>query len=405
MRSVKKNKVLLISVLFLLPWLVTSGQTSFKYTATLNKIDSTGFYKINIGPDILRKSKDDLSDIRLADPAGNFVAYVTESSLPIVEKQRFLIFPQVPAQLKTDTGTAFIVKNLQNRPISNLWVKLKNTAVRRFVNLLGSDDLKKWYAIEEDIPLQEAVSNNDGTYLQSLSFPATNYRYLKLLIKDKNKAPVKFLAAGGYFAKSDSIFYWPISSYRLTRTDSDNSSRIVIKLNDKYQVDLVRLYISNPKYYKRNIAIYELDQQGKSLISTSELSSEKEGKIFISARTNILLLEIANGDNLPLKVNDIKVYQANRYIVSYLEKGKLYKLLTGDTIAKKPEYDLKFFTDSIRNIQPLGLEPIIKNNLYLSRPTSAKRDYSLLIWVAIVFSLLLLSLLTWRMAAEVKKNN
>jgi hypothetical protein len=45
---------------------------------------------------------------------------------------------------------------------------------------VGSDDLQQWFAIQEDIPLQEAVQNSEGTYMQLLSFPASSYRYLKI---------------------------------------------------------------------------------------------------------------------------------------------------------------------------------------------------------------------------------
>jgi len=378
-----------------------SAQKTFKYEAFLNRIDSTGFYKIILLPDIVSKSNDDLSDVRLMDQKGNYVPYVSEGNLPNVEKQKFVVFPQVLIDLPKDTGTSFIAENTGKQPVSTLWVKLKNTAVTRSVNLSGSDDLKNWYAIEEDIPLQDAVLTNDASYLQSISFPASNYHYLKLLVNDKSKTPVKFLEAGEYITKSTFPFYYPVSYGSFTKKDTNKTTWITIQLKDNYMVNRLVLSVSNPAYYKREVSVYRVDPQGRHLITLADLSSSKNGDIFISAKTRNLALQINNGDNPPLTINDVKVFQVEHYIVSYLEKGTQYKLFTGNVNAKAPEYDLKFFADSIRNIQEIGVGPLVRNGSYISHSAKTKYDFTFVIWAAIIVALLMLSLLTWKMMNEV----
>jgi hypothetical protein len=405
MRLKQKNStaLLLLMVCVLMSFTASSQQT-FKYRAFLNKIDSTGFYKISIGPDIIRKSNNDLSDIRLMDQKGNFVPYVTEGNLPQVEKQRFIVYPQIKVNSPADTGTAFVVENISKQPVGTLWIKLKNTAVSRLINLSGSDDLKNWYAIEEAIPLQEAVLNSDGTYEQSLSFPASSYRYLKLLVNDRNKAAIKFLDAGEYIAKPAPLTYLQVPSGTFTKKDSNKVTYLTIKLNDNYLVNRLHLTISGPKFYKREVSIYQVNKYGNELVCVAGLNSNLKEDVFISARTNKLLLQIENGDNLPLDIKDIKVYQAEHYIVSYLEKGKVYKLFTGDENAAMPQYDLKFFTDSIRNAKLITVGPVTRNDARVNSPVISRRDYSMFIWIAIIVSALLLSWLTLKMVKEVNNN-
>ena len=402
MRLSQKNSIWVLLVFLSLAISTVGAQNNFKYRAYLKKVDSAGFYRISLQPGFIAKSNPRLSDIRLMDMRGNIVPYVTGTNLPQVERQQFLVFPQVAVRSTADTGTTLIIENKGKYPLSTLWIKLNNTDVNRSVNISGSDDAKKWYAIEESVPLQKANSSSDGTYLQSLSFPPIRYRYLKLLVNDKNKAPIKFLTAGIYMQQSAEATYLPVHYQQIIKKDSNNASYITIQLNDNYLVNQIKLKISEPKFYKRDVSIYEINKKEPSVIYTGELNSNRPGEIFLDTRANKLQLQITNGDNLPLKIADIKLLQADRYIVAYLEAGKSYELFTGDTKAEAPNYDLKFFTDSIHGkIPKISHDEVMKNVTYSISVTENKTDYSLFIWLAIAVVLLVLSFLTYRMIIEV----
>jgi hypothetical protein len=380
------------------------GQATFKYESTINKVDSSGFYKIGLLPAFVAKSNIDLSDIRVIDNNGHFVPYISFGNLPLRSQAQFTVFPTVAIKSKADTGTTFVVENNQTQPVNRLWVKLRNTAVQRTINLYGSDDLKRWFAIEEDIPLQQAIADSDGIYLQALAFPPSNYRYLKLLVNDKNKAPLKFLEAGRYTESASESLYFPISGASFLKKDSDRTTYIRFQLNDNYLVNKISLNITAPKYYKRDVSVYEITRHGLQLVSSAELNSSRNGPLLIAAKTNQLELQIANGDNVPLEIKTIQLAQDEQYIVAYLEVGKTYKLLTGDLKATAPEYDLKFFADSIgRKIPEMGEGLLTKNRLYNERRVQAQKEYPALIWAAIVIALLLLLALTWKMVGEVNR--
>jgi len=400
-RSQKIKAGLFLTGLFL-ELFAASAQNTFKYAAAIPKIDSAGFYKISLAPALIAKSNADFSDIRLIDQKGHFVPYITADNLPQPVNEKFIVFPPAIAALKTDTGTSFIVENTGNLPVNMLWVKLRNTAVKRSVSISGSDDGKRWFAIEEEVPLQDADLNSGGSYLQSLSFPASNYHYLKLLVNDKHKAPLKFLEAGIYTEQSVTKSYFLIPGVRVTQQDSNKVTYIYIRLNDKYLVNKINLEITAPKYYKRDIAVYQIDGQSRSLVSSAELYSGKSNNLLFAAKGDELELEVDNGDNLPLTVKNVAVFQADQFIVSYLDAGQSYQLLTGDAKATAPDYDLKFFIDSLhQRIPEMSTAAVLKNTAFQINATVVKKDNSLILWVSIAAALLLLSLLTWKMVAEV----
>lgn len=405
MKLKKMNKLILLTLLLCGAILPASAQKNFKYKAALQKIDSTGFYRIGLQPGLVAKAKPDLSDIRIADAKGNFVPYIQAGSLPQKSQKSFVVFPEISNTPKTDTSTVFIIENKTGLVLDRLWIRLQNTAVKRKVNLLGSDDLNQWFAIQEEIPLQEAVQNSEGTYLQSLSFPASNYRYLKIQVNDKNKNPVKFLEAGIYTEyASTAQSYTPVAPLNITRTDSNKITFINIKLNDNYQVNKLHLNISAPRYYKRSVIVHQFVNNGRELLSEAELSSDKTTDLLIAAKTNHLLIEISNGDNQPLSIGEIKAFQSDEYLISYLEAKQSYRFLVGDSLAQAPEYDLKFFADSIGGNTPvIKHEAVVKNTGHAVAVKPVRKDYTILIWVAIIVSLGLLLLLTLKMTREVKK--
>jgi hypothetical protein len=406
-RLKKMNRLTIFTLLLCGAVLPASAQKNFKYKAALQKIDSTGFYRIGLQPALVAKAKPDLSDLRITDAKGNFVPYIQAGSLPQKSQKSFVVFPEIVTSPKTDTSTVFIIENKTGLVVDRLWIRLQNTAVKRKVNLLGSDDQNQWFAIQEDIPLQEAVQNSEGTYMQSLSFPASNYRYLKIQVNDKNKSPIKFLQAGVYTEYASAAQnYTAIAPLTVIRADSNKTTFIDIKLNDNYQVNRLHLNISAPRYYKRGIAIYQFVNNGKELLSEAELSSGKDPDLLIAAKTNHLLVEISNGDNQPLSIGEIKAYQTDQYLISYLEAKQTYQFLIGDSSAKAPEYDLKFFADSISGSVPVIRHELpVKNTSYTLAVIPAVKDYTVLIWVAIIISLALLLFLTLKMTKEVKKKD
>ena len=153
-----------LALLILLSGLAKStlAQHTFKYKADLEAPKQSGFYKISLQPNLLAQCKDGLADLRIIGQQKSFVPYVKLESLPSV-KENFINFPILQNTQDKDSITTLVVENASPLLIRSLWLRLKNTAVSRSADLQGSDDNLNWFAIKEDIFLQQSVDHaRDG---------------------------------------------------------------------------------------------------------------------------------------------------------------------------------------------------------------------------------------------------
>lgn len=380
------------------------AQQSFRYKAAVPAVAKTGFYKIELQPRLLAKCDAGFDDIRLVDTKGTYLPYIKAGEMPALGSSGFAGFPVSTAASVKDTGTVFTVGNTKGS-IDQIWVRLKNTAVRRTVNLLGSDDQQHWFAIQENIVLDNAgVNSSDNTFLQAVSFPAINYHYLKIVVNDKNKAAVNILGIGELQESSPIEKYVAIPVPELTQKDSSNHITYLHALfNDHYLVNKLYIDAEGPAYFKRTVQFYIPGSSGAKI--DLELSSGNPNlNLVLRMRLKELNLEIINNDDQPLHIKQIRAYQLSDYIVAYLTAGENYALLAGDDKAPAPHYDLKYFADSIKSqaLPQITHREVVVNDDFVDQTPAARKDYRIFTWLAIIAALAILLFLTLKMAKEVK---
>jgi len=400
-----KLTIALLAVFMLKGMPLFAQENAFKYKAAVQKIDSAGVYKIELSPDIIAKSNEALNDIRLMDSTGGFVAYALSSNIAVEKQDNFVVFPGMDAG--TDTATVYIAENSNKISIDELWLKLKNTEVSRTVNIAGSDDLKQWFAIKEDIDLQDAGSAGGPDYEQSLNFPISNYRYFKIQVYGKNKTPVKILQAGIYTENLNKPQFTALPTVKFNISDTNKISRVYIHLDEPYRVNKLHLLITGPKYYSRRVVVYSgdqnLDEINANQLCDTVISSAGTQEILLSAKNTLLRVDIYNGDDNPLHIGSIDAYGLKQYAVSYLESGHNYYILSGDSAAKQVNYDLSFLKYRAFNLLPvISHAAVNKNTAYFAETGIVKHNFTPLLWAAIVLVLLLLSFLTLKMLREIK---
>ncbi|MEO7766789.1 MAG: hypothetical protein ABIS01_05155, partial [Ferruginibacter sp.] len=130
-----------------------------------------------------------------------------------------------------------------------------------------------------------------------------------------------------------------------------------------------------------------------ALPANFEMPRTKASRIFI---------EIKNADNPPLKIERIRLKQLSVSLVAYLEQGKKYNLVFGDSLASFADYDLQIFKDSINMPQPLNYGKI---NI-IKRPIAGNgtRNKNWWIWVCIILAGIILSFLTFRLIGDINKS-
>jgi uncharacterized membrane protein len=399
----------IIVVFFLLSLSANSiAQQGFAYRSELDTVRQTGLYKITLVPDLLAKCKADLSDLRIIDSAGNAVPYVEKSDLPVFTRENFTPFPILSDTKLVDSNTEVVIANGSPGNISSLLLVLKNASVSRSAVLSGSDDRKKWFVIREHIGLQEAGSDTGDHFVQSISFPSSNYRFFKLILEDKGLLPVNILAAGISSQSFTIGKYVGVPFPALVQKDSSNKhSYISLQYRDLYRIDKIDLLVQGPQLFKRNARIYERTKEGDRLVGETTLSRGNTSFAIAAVKTDSLLVDIDNGDNKPLRVQAVQTAQLNQYLLVWLQAGSGYSLLAGKGDAQAPEYDLKYFVDSLtKNPQEIltgTVQPILPGLAAVAPPPHT--DHSgLLLWGILAIVLALLASLSYKMMSAIPKD-
>jgi hypothetical protein len=344
MKMIKRYKAPVLITFLLIASPCAFAQQGYKYKAYIPVVKTDGFYRINLSPVLLAKCKAGFADIRLLNENGKTIPYIFGNSLP--DKQLGLLnLPKVEDTASTDSLTSFIAENKDRMIIDQLSVMVRNTVVNRTFNLTGSDNLKTWYAISENVALDHARFKNDRSdfYEQLLSFPASRYHYLRIQIYNKNKEPIEILKLGTYRIQSENSECTRLPNAAVVQHDSFKKSTVFIKFNDNYPINKLRFTFNGQKYFKRNITIYQGIGKSFSFISDTVLSSADTTGLIISAKTNVIKLEIVNGDNPALSLASVIAYQLKQSLIGYLEKGHHYQIAFGNQKALAPDYDIKFF--------------------------------------------------------------
>ena len=147
-----------------------------------------------------------------------------------------------------------------------------------------------------------------------------------------------------------------------------------------------------------------------------------------TVRTRRLWIDIDNADNAPLILNEVAALQAARFLLAYLQPGFTYKVFAGNAQAPPPDYDLKYFTDSVKeppstllldSLQPIGSQdqpkvingvspaqpPLSKEKTPASSSASPKVSSTLLLWSAIFVVLLLLIYFSVKMVRAIAQKD
>jgi uncharacterized membrane protein len=399
----------IIVIFFLLSSaLYSRAQQGFAYRSELDTARQTGLYKITLMPDLLAKCKEDLSDLRIVDSAGNAVPYVEKSDLPLFTSENFTPFPILSNVKLVDSNTEVVLANGLPGNISSLLLVMKNISVRRTAILSGSDDRAKWFAIREHIELQEAGSDTADHFVQSISFPSSNYRFFKLILEDKGLLPVNLLGAGITTRSFTIGKYLGVPFPALVQKDSnDKHSYISLQYRDRYRIDKINLLVRGPLLFKRNARLYDRSKGGDRLLGETTLSPGNTSFTIPAVKTDSLMIEIDNEDNKPLLLQAVQTAQLNQYLLTWLQAGSRYSLLAGNANAQTPGYDLKYFVDSLtkdpQEIPTGPVQPIAPGIAVVSAPHT---DHSgLLLWGILSIVLVLLASLSYKMMKSIPKDS
>lgn len=275
----------------------------------------------------------------------------------------------------------------------------------------------KWQADLEKV-------NADGFYKIALTpqfiskTEDTDLADIRVFEKDKEVAYLIRKIADSIYVKDTTALkllnYTAIPAPSVTVKEDKVNQRTIVQITFKagYQVDKIILSPSGFRYFRRTAWLTEINpliSDKKNRYSEDRLinfiiSSGKEPVIDLSGqkRYKQLFLIIDNEDNRPLLIKNIKAYQRNAELITYLEKDKRYVIKTGQRNMQLPRYDLSYFNDSISNKVPFINIFSFKMNqgdALVKDAISIKKSW---MWTAIGLLILFLGYLSYFMVKDMQ---
>ncbi len=397
--NIKHLKQLVLLILFTAISCIASAQMHFKYSAALDSIKQSGFYRIPLSSSVLAKCQKDFADLRILDNAGSPAAYILQTEKGDFYTTPMIDLPIIKKGKEADKQWHVTLENNAKRSIDCIVLTVKRTSANRNITLSGSDDNKHWYVISENYNPEYTISQPDS---RSLYFPLSSYRYFQITLFGKDLLPIDIEKTGVFSNKITAPQYSEIPlSYHLTQKDSNNKkSYIKISFDEANPIERIRLKL-NAKYYKRHLSIYNsLDNMPLCDTVISSFNGEYP-TINLSCKEKALWMVMDNEDNSPLKINEINFDQLNRSLVAYLDSSKKYQLYFGDSTLALPSYDIASFKDSInQHISAISIGTINKINIAYQPKLPSDRNKWIL-WFCIGLALLLLSGMTFKMLKDI----
>ena len=204
--------------------------------------------------------------------------------------------------------------------------------------------------------------------------------------------------------------YQDVPDPAIRQKDSSNRhSYITLQYQEAYRIDRLQFEIEGPRLYKRHVLLYDKDKVNGWPIAAIDIDPANTSFQIPALKTHGLLLDITNADNAPLVIRKVATAQLDQYLLTYLQPGIGYQLLVGNSSIGVPDYDLKYFVDSLTsNPQELSAGPLQNNSPSVNkRVEPVVKDHSgIILWSIILLVLILLASLSFKLVkATGQKNN
>ena len=213
--------------------------------------------------------------------------------------------------------------------------------------------------------------------LKLLNFPKTDYAYFKLEINDSNSLPIQFERVGYYDYQSIDGLMTKTPMIITSQKDSNHVSYIHLKFDQTTHVERIHLNVSGAEFFYR-LAHFKIKKTRTSRKGKKQVYYENLQSVYLNSNTenifeigpvnlNDLYLEIENGDDQPLKIDDVQTYVLKNYLVAELNPEMKYSLSFGNPKVRAPKYDLQHFANNI----PLQLPTVSHAEIVNSSGKSA----------------------------------
>lgn len=346
------------------------------------------------------------ADLRVIDDNGQEVPYILYAKQR-VEQRQWRATKLEDLGHVTGQYTHAIVDVGENPELHNsIALDTSETNFFAWVEVAASDDRRTWRVVRDRVPIyrfrQDTIEGN-----QVVTYPETRARYLRLHISLQEDKPFQLLGV------------------RVTQEVIEEAERVPLPVSGAaepgapaqqswWRFDLgardvpvseARFETTSAPFHRAVQVSASNDEQQWWLVGTGEIyrlekgsqEQEKLGVEHSEVLTRYLRVAVFNRSDPPLEGLSVKVYGTPRHVVFNQQPGRSYRLLYGNTMAKRPEYELARLVNAKQMEAALaaGLGPEQTNPDWSDpRPWTEKHPWVL--WAALGVAVVVLGALALR---------
>ena len=369
MKRILRSHLLHSFFAFVALTIVVDAQTSSAFdpnewhnTQTFD-VPAKGLVRINLPAATLNAAQPGLEDLRLIDSTGNQVPYLIERLLPGPEST------MRPTEFRSTIESGATQLNLKtgtSAPIIGVSLETPATQFMKAADVEGSNDGRTWTKLAGGDSLFQLP--NGATKLR-VSLPEGAWQFLRITIDELSSSPVPFTGAQLHKARTNA----PAEAVAITiksRDESPGTTRLALDLGAA-NLTLGSLQIeSNEPVFTRavTLAVPEVGDDGirernitDAVIYRVNMKGKNEAHLEIPLESQIqtreLLVLIRNDDSPPISIDAVRADRRLVRLTFFANQAGQYSLLSGNTQAVAPRYDLSALSGKLKNAAAMDVVP------------------------------------------------
>ena len=333
----------------------------YSFKRPLNKVEKEGYYAIPLLPEVMARTKSNLSDIRLyniQESDTTEVPYLVEWMGTTI-KEGAIQFELINDTYNEKCCSYVTLKFPKKQTINQIKLTVADPNFDKRLKIEGSNDNKQWFTIREHMRIVGFQNANESYSYTTLNFQNTEYAYFRIKFDDDGSSRISVIEA---YAFENQLIQGQYSELKIegkkqTENKKEKTSEIIVDFPFTYLINYITIKSNSKTDFYRNINVYGSDgtyKTGKGeienwyMINTSVFSSLEDNVINCSnSKTKKLKIEIINYDDEPIELSEIKAFSEQCRLIANLPVSDNVYLTYGKENDNSPNYDLVHFKDKI----------------------------------------------------------
>ncbi|MBN1989005.1 MAG: DUF3999 family protein [Bacteroidales bacterium] len=392
------------------------GQTNrYLYKRDINGI-SSDWHKVTLPNDIFGKANSRLTDIRIygITPANDtieapYILRINAEKVTVTDANLGIINASY-----NSSGYYFTLDNKHSQQVNQIKLSFNEDNFDWLATLEGSHNQQEWFTVCANQRIVSIANSHTSYTYSNLSFPETNYRYLRILVKSSSKPTLQSATASLRSTSTGVRSRYELTQLPIENNKSTRESVVYVTLKQPVPVSIIKVNVSSDFDYYRPITIERITDSIKteqgwrysySMLESGTLTSFESNEFHFSSTTaQKLRITVQNADNTPLNIGAIEAYGYTHELIARFTEKASYFLAYGNSHAYKPNYDITLFTNRI----PESLAEISLGNEQSIATTSTEKEPTLPIskvwlWVVMAAIAIIIGGLTISMLKKEKR--